>query len=142
MVGSMGCALSIGIGLAIVRPEKKICVIDGDGALMMRMGSMVLPAQLGLKNLKHILLDNEVHDSTGGQFSGSKQVAFSQIALGSGYQSIIEANGVAELKNALESSEVGPSFIHCKIFPGSPKELGRPKVTPEFVALRFKESIN
>lgn len=141
MVGSMGCALSIGIGLALVRPDKKVCIIDGDGALMMRMGSMVLPAQLGLKNIKHILLDNEVHDSTGGQFSGSKQVGFTQIALGSGYQSIAEVNGLGEFKNALSIADKGPSFIHCKIKPGSPKDLGRPKVTPEFVAKRFKESI-
>src|SRR5690554_2448969 len=62
MVGSMGCISSLGLGLTLAKEDKKIIAIDGDGALLMRMGSLATNAAYGSKNLLHILLDNNVHD--------------------------------------------------------------------------------
>ena len=76
MVGSMGCASSFGLGLALARPDLKIIVIDGDGAGLMRMGNFATIGTYASNNFIHILLDNEVHDSTGGQSTVSKNINF------------------------------------------------------------------
>ena len=67
MIGSMGLALSIGMGVALSRPERTVLVLDGDGNLLMGAGVLASVAAAGLRNLLHIVLDNEVHGSTGGQ---------------------------------------------------------------------------
>ena len=92
MVGSMGCASSFGLGLALARPDLKIVVIDGDGAALMRMGNFTTIGTYAGNNLIHILLDNEVHDSTGAQSTVSKNVNFAMIAKASGYGEAICGN--------------------------------------------------
>lgn len=77
MVGSMGYALSLGIGLA-VNTTRPVIVISGDGAALMNLGSLVLSDYLRLKNLKHYVVDNECYISTGGQRTCSKDFNFSQ----------------------------------------------------------------
>lgn len=141
MVGSMGCASSLGLGISYVAKDKKVCVIDGDGALMMRMGNLTSGGLLGGNNFIHILLDNAVHDSTGGQKSFSEKVNFSLIAKACGYKHIYETNSASELELILKNSKQasGPTFIHFYIKSGSPKNLGRPGKTPDEVGLRFKQ---
>lgn len=80
MQGSMGMALGIGIGLAYERPELKVIVISGDGAVLMSLGTLVLHKQLGLPNLKHYILDNHCHASTGGQNTCSPYIYFEKLA--------------------------------------------------------------
>jgi len=141
MVGSMGCALPIGFGLALTSKEKPICVIDGDGALLMRLGNMPLVGQLGQPNLIHILLDNGCHDSTGGQRTYSEYVDFAKVAEASGYKKIYEVFGEENLIKALSqvNGKEGPYFLRVSTMPGSPKGLGRPTVKPMDVSKRFKE---
>src|SRR5690606_38820517 len=67
MVGSMGCASPFAFGLAWARRDKRVIVLDGDGALLMRMGALATIGYERPDNLVHVLLDNEAHDSTGGQ---------------------------------------------------------------------------
>lgn len=144
MVGSMGCALPIGLGLCQTSIKQKVCVIDGDGALLMRLGNMALAGQLNPNNLIHILLDNGTHDSTGGQRTFSEVVDFCDIAKASGYQHIYEVDSLPEFEKALNhlnQVHYGLSFIRFTILPGSPKEIGRPKVTPAEVALRLKNHL-
>jgi phosphonopyruvate decarboxylase len=140
MVGSMGCASVLGLGVSEVKKDKPVCVVDGDGALMMRLGTM---CTLGLKSqgkLFHILLDNGVHDSTGGQATFSSGVNFAEIAKATGYQNILATDDCSEfesfVKNNMNKKEL--SFVHFKIKPGSPKDLGRPTIKPFEVADRFK----
>lgn len=77
MAGSMGYALSLGIGLAL-NTTRLVTVISGDGAALMNLGSLVLSNYLRLKNLKHYVVDNECYISTGGQRTCSKNFNFSQ----------------------------------------------------------------
>jgi phosphonopyruvate decarboxylase len=79
MMGSMGYALAIGIGIAYTRPDLKVVVISGDGAVLMSLGTLALQKKLNLPNLKHYILDNNCHDTTGGQKTISDIVDFSAI---------------------------------------------------------------
>lgn len=79
MCGSMGCALSIGLGLALAAPSRKIVVLDGDGAALMSLGSLALARHLRLPNLEHIILDNGTYASTGDQPTCSAGVNFEDI---------------------------------------------------------------
>src|SRR5262249_13801042 len=76
MVGSMGCASSLGLGLALSRPDRKVVVVDGDGAMLMRMGNLPTIAYYQPDNFFHLLLDNNSHDSTGGQLTVSHIIDF------------------------------------------------------------------
>ena len=88
MVGSMGCASSIGLGIALTRPDRRIIVLDGDGALLMRLGAMTTTGRCRPSNLIHILLDNASHESTGGQATASPGVDFCAIAAACGYAGV------------------------------------------------------
>jgi len=139
MVGSMGCASAMGLGVAL-NVERPVVVLDGDGAALMKMGSFATIGAQAPKNLIHIVLDNGVHDSTGGQATVSAIVDFARVALACGYRSgsvtdDLEGFGRA-FTAALESD--GPHLIHARISPGSLEKLGRPTVKPPEVALRFK----
>lgn len=145
MVGSMGCVSSLGLGVAI-GGEKKVVCIDGDGALLMRMGAMSTNAYYSaLKhkgNFCHILLDNQTHDSTGGQFTLSPYVDFLAVAKSCGYEKVMCLNGIDELEEVLsvfrDQKNGGATFVYMPIKKGSKKNLGRPKITPKQVAQRMK----
>ena len=80
VVGSMGCASSIGLGLAWARPDRRVVVLDGDGAMLMRLGALATLAYEQPKNLVHVLLDNEAHESTGGQSTVSHSMDLAGVA--------------------------------------------------------------
>lgn len=142
MVGSMGCAPSLGLGLALTSKDKAVCVIDGDGALMMRMGNMTSIGIYQPSNLVHILLDNGAHDSTGGQKTGSEYIDFALLAKACGYKHIYLTESLVGLSEFLKRVDLGegPYFFHVKIKTGHPKSLGRPTIRPEEVAIRFQAS--
>ncbi|MCH8126193.1 phosphonopyruvate decarboxylase [candidate division KSB1 bacterium] len=144
MVGSMGCALSIGIGIAINKPALKVIVVDGDGALLMRTGSMAATSMYAPANLIHILFNNEIHESTGGQQTLSGNISFPAIAKGFGYNHIFSTDDLNVFNNFIFKAMVmkGPIFIHLKTHPGVPKNLGRPSVKPEQVKERFMKYLD
>ena len=144
MVGSMGCASSMGLGLAMARPEKKVIVIDGDGALLMRMGALPTNAYYRPDNLLHILLDNNTHDSTGGQATISHNVDFVENAASVGYPKAIYAHSAEELDELIKGwkESGGLTFIHLRIDKGSPEKLGRPTIKPYQVKDRLMKFIN
>jgi len=143
MVGSMGCASSFGLGLALARPDLKIIVIDGDGAGLMRMGNFATIGTYASNNFIHILLDNEVHDSTGGQSTVSKNINFAMIAKACGYSITLSGNKM-ELIDELFSlnKNEGPAFGHLKICSGTIENLPRPNVKPNEVLRRMMHHIN
>lgn len=139
MVGSMGCISSLGLGLALVQPQRRVIAIDGDGALLMRMGVLATTAYQEPDNLIHILLDNGVHESTGAQPTVSKSVDFTAIAAACGYKQVYRVNSAESLDALLNSALEGPVFIHVPTLPGVPDGLARPSITPADVAVRLRK---
>ena len=136
MVGSMGCAASLGLGLSMVRPDKKIVVIDGDGATLMRMGNLATVAVYGGANYYHLLLDNHVHESTGAQATVSAAVDFPAVAAACGYQSIFDAaHEHPDIAGFLQAK--APAFMRIETSLGVPDGLPRPSVKPANVARRL-----
>jgi phosphonopyruvate decarboxylase len=142
MVGSMGCASSLGLGLALARPDLHVVVVDGDGAALMRMGNLATLGAYAGDNLTHILLDNEAHDSTGAQSTVSAQIDFATIALACGYAVVHRGADITNLVDFLAAEqEGGPSFLHLKIQTGTIDDLPRPSITPAAVLKRLKNHI-
>jgi len=144
MVGSMGCVSSLGLGLALARQDKKIVVIDGDGAMLMRMGSLATNGYHQPPNMLHILLDNNTHDSTGGQLTVSHNVNFVEIAASCGYSRSIYVHNTEELAAHIQAWKEKPSltFLYLKIAKGSIAELGRPSIKPHEVKERLRMFVN
>jgi phosphonopyruvate decarboxylase len=144
MVGSMGCISSFGLGLALTQKNKKIVVIDGDGSLLMRMGSLATNGYYHPANMIHILLDNNAHDSTGGQSTVSHNIHFIDLAASCGYTKSIYVHGLEELEAALSEwkKTKGLTFLYLKISKSSKEQLGRPKVKPFEVKERLQRFLN
>jgi phosphonopyruvate decarboxylase len=141
MVGSMGCAVSLGLGIALAQPQRKVVVLDGDGAALMRLGAQSIVGYERPVNLCHVLLDNAIHESTGGQSTVSRSVDFCAIAAASGYphvQSLADPDHVA----AAVADFSGPAFIHAPTMPGVPDDLPRPAITPAQVGQRLREFLS
>ncbi|MBO1515219.1 phosphonopyruvate decarboxylase [Metabacillus sp. BG109] len=140
MVGSMGCISSIGLGLALVRREKAIIALDGDGALLMRMGNLATNGYYSPANLLHILLDNHIHDSTGGQFTVSPNVHFVDTAAACGYEQSIYVHTLEELTEYIKAWKQHQklTFLYMKIAEGSKSGLGRPTIKPFEVKERLQ----
>lgn len=143
MVGSMGCASALALGVALARPDLKVVIIDGDGAGLMRMGNFATIGSYAGNNLIHILLNNEVHDSTGGQATVGGNIDFNKVAEASGYSVCLSGNEIDILDElfALEAQD-GPVFAHLKIVSGTIENLPRPNVTPNEVLTRLMKHIN
>jgi phosphonopyruvate decarboxylase len=138
-VGSMGCASGMGLGVAL-NTRRKVVVVDGDGAALMKLGTLATIGAYAPGNLVHLLLDNGVHDSTGGQATVSPHVDFAAIALACGYRQAASCDCLAGFDAALREALAaeGPVFIHMRIAPGSLEKLGRPTIPPHEVARRFQ----
>jgi phosphonopyruvate decarboxylase len=139
-VGSMGCAGAMGLGVAI-NSEHTVVVLDGDGAALMKLGSLATIGAQAPRNLVHVLLDNGVHDSTGGQPTVSPGVDFSAIAIACGYPKAHRCDDLEGFGQALAGAwrGRGPHFIHMRIAPGSMAKLGRPTLAPATIARRFRD---
>ena len=140
MVGSMGCAISVGLGLAVACPDRRVIVLDGDGAALMRLGAMATAGYERPPNLVHVLLDNGVHESTGSQHTVSRSIDFCGLAAACGYPRVAEVARPTELGQALARSAAELNFIHVPVLPGVP-ELPRPAISPEDVAARFRAHV-
>ena len=138
MVGSMGCAASLGLGLALVRPDRRVIVLDGDGALLMRLGALATAGHYRPDNMIHVLLDNGMHESTGGQATVSGTMDFCAIAAACGYPDVSEANDPDALGAILADPSHGLRFVRSAVLPGVPDDLPRPDIIPEQVATRLR----
>ena len=126
-VGGMGHATSIANGIALAKKNKKIICLDGDGAALMHLGSQINLSQNN--NVIHILINNEAHDSVGGQKIAGNKIKFYKIAKEIGYQKTFycssKAQIVRKLKIALKNK--GSFFMEIKSKPGFQKDLMRPR---------------
>ena len=142
MIGSMGLASSIGLGIALKKPKKRIFVFDGDGNILMNLNSLVTIGSLQPKNLIHIIFDNNMHESTGGQPTYSNQIDISKIAKTLRYTTF-SVRTKKSLENTLEKIRdlKGPILIVVHI--GKSKEKSpRVDMTPEKIKSSFMAAIN
>lgn len=133
-VGSMGHSSAIAMGISMFKPTKQVFCLDGDGSVIMHMGSMASIGQNAPKNLKHIIFNNGSHDSVGGQPSDAlgESFSFSNIARGCGYKEVMFAETKEEIRAGVEKLRKmdGPVLLEIKCCSGHRKNLGRPTRSP------------
>jgi phosphonopyruvate decarboxylase len=146
MVGSMGCVTLLALGVALARPDLRVVALDGDGAALMRMSAFATLGAYGRGNLLHLLLDNGVHDSTGGQATVSPHVCFAAIAAACGYASAIEGDDASVIDALFDDASNrnlpdAPRFARLVIGRGTPEGLPRPTVSPVEVKTRLMRQL-
>ncbi len=144
MIGSMGLASSIGLGVALHRPNRTVVIFDGDGSVLMGLGALPTVGSLRPARFIHVVFDNEVFASTGNQPTCSSRVALDQLAKASGYPLVRRADSPDELRaawHALRGGK-GPSFLLVKCLPNEGKPTERVRRTPEEITTRFREETN
>jgi len=131
-VGSMGHCSQIALGIAISQPTRNVYCFDGDGAVIMHMGSLAIIGSQKPENFKHIIFNNGAHDSVGGQLTVGLQIDIPLIAKGCGYNSVFKADTKDEIIEGINNLKMakGPSLLEIKIKKGARKDLGRPTKTP------------
>ncbi len=133
-VGSMGHASMIALGIAKARPLATVWCLDGDGAALMHLGSLLVEAQCACKNLIHVLLNNGTHESVGGMPVNGGDVSFTPIAQAAGFHCFF-AKDEKELLDLLpvlkDTAGKQPCFVEIALKQGSRPDLGRPKSTPK-----------
>jgi phosphonopyruvate decarboxylase len=130
-LGSMGHASQIALGTALYKPEIPVTCLDGDGAVLMHLGSLGIIGSRKPKNFRHIILNNGAHDSVGGQPTIGLKVDFTTIARSCGYCNAVSVHTVKDLRDALAQEVPGPRLIEVKVRRGNRKDLGRPKSSPK-----------
>lgn len=143
-VGSMGHCSSIALGIALAKPHREVVCIDGDGAMLMHLGSLTSIASMKPGNFRHILMNNEVHESVGGQETAAKNLDLSAIAEAVGSTNVFNAATPDDLKTIITDfmTCAGPSFLEIKIKPGSRGDLGRPTIKPVENKENFMKFLN
>lgn len=133
-VGSMGHASQIALGIALQKPERRVFVFDGDGALLMHMGGMAIIGDYCPKNLVHIVFNNGAHDSVGGQPTVGQKIDIEAIAKAVGYTDVVSVDNEMALCCAMNHVNCavidGVSLINVNVRKGNRKDLGRPTTTP------------
>ncbi|MFE7269470.1 phosphonopyruvate decarboxylase [Streptomyces sp. NPDC057623] len=131
-VGGMGHASSIALGIALREPEREVWCLDGDGSLLMHLGALAVTARHAPRTFFHVVFNNGVHDSVGGQPTSIDQVNVPALARSCGYRHAAGVSSpqalpaaVAELREA-----GGPALLEIRVRPGSRADLGRPRATP------------
>jgi phosphonopyruvate decarboxylase len=133
-VGAMGHTSSIAVGIALEKKDRNVYCLDGDGSVLMHMGSLAINGQMDhLDNLKHIVLNNGAHDSVGGQPTVGFEIDFPEIAKASGYTIVDSASEIEDIKKKLKAltRHKGRAFLELKVNKGAREDLGRPTKTPK-----------
>ena len=142
MLGSMGLAASIGLGVALTRPGRKAVIFDGDGNLLMNLGSLAMAGGLRPKNFVHFVFDNEVYGSTGDQPSLSREVRLDRLATAAGYpwvRAVTDASALeATTREVLDAD--GPAFVLVKVTPES-RAVPRIPYPPTVIRDRFRAAL-
>lgn len=142
-VGSMGHCSSIALGIALEKTNRTVFCFDGDGSLLMHQGSLTVNATKELHNFKHIVFNNEAHDSVGGQPTAIYKEFVPKVALSCGYSKAYSVSTKEELKKVLPDflNETTTCLLEIKVQRGARKDLGRPKEKPVENKALFMEHI-
>ena len=139
MIGSMGLAASIGLGLALGSPQRRVVVFDGDGNLLMNLGVLANAAGRAPRNFIHCVFDNEAYGSTGNQASPARRVRLDRLAAAAGYRTtaaVDEPDAIGERLRRMLGSD-GPHFLLVKVT-GEQASVPRVPHTPEAMRDRFR----
>lgn len=144
MVGSMGLLSAVGAGLALCAPARKVVIVEGDGSAFMCLGNLAIIGKEKLANIIHIVLDNGVYGSTGGQACISSTLDISSIAKECGYKHNITIKKEKELESTIRniSKESGPNFIRIVVDRDSDKDAPRINLSCENIKKRLMKSLN
>ena len=118
--GAMGKASSVALGLCLAQPDRKVIVIDGDGSLLMNLGTLVTVGGQAPENLCHVVLDNGMYAVTGGQpVPNAENVSFAGLAKAAGYEATFEFDDLEELATGVDEvmSSAGPVLLSIKVVP-------------------------
>jgi phosphonopyruvate decarboxylase len=131
-VGSMGHSSQIALGIALAKPDRRVVIIDGDGALIMHMGGLGIIGERQPKNLYHIVVNNGAHESVGGQPTVGFKLDLPAIATACGYPTAQRVQSAEGLASVLPTflSETGPTFLEIQVTLGSREDLARPDRSP------------
>jgi thiamine pyrophosphate-dependent acetolactate synthase large subunit-like protein len=140
MIGSMGLASSIGLGLALVQPARTIVVFDGDGNVLMSLGTLGSVAAAGAANFYHVVFDNAAHGSTGDQQTISDRVPLEAVARAAGYRRTRRVKDEDALGAALASffTEPGPAMLLVEVERGNQPGIKRVEPDPPALTRRFR----
>jgi thiamine pyrophosphate-dependent acetolactate synthase large subunit-like protein len=142
MIGSMGLAAPIGLGVALGHPRRRTVVFDGDGNLLMNLGVLANVAALAPDNFVHCVFDNEVYGSTGNQRSPSAHVRLDRVAAAAGYRSVVAVDNPEDVTASLRAmlGSAGPHFLLVKV---TREEGDVPRIphTPEALRDRFRTAV-
>jgi thiamine pyrophosphate-dependent acetolactate synthase large subunit-like protein len=139
---AMGMASSLGLGLAMARPELKVIVYDGDGSLLMNLGALATIAMREAKNLIHIVWDNRSYAMTGGQPTATAfHTDLAAMAKAAGYPKVERVETLAAFRSAADRALTGPGpwFIHCLTEEKPVEGGGLP--SPTSIKQRFMDAI-
>ena len=141
MIGSMGLASSIGLGVALKNPRRKIFVFDGDGNILMNLGSLITTGITEPKNLVHVIFDNSSHESTGGQPTATNKIQLGKIAKSANYK-VFQVKTKNQLVKILQKIKLipGPIMIIVKIEKGGVISK-RINIEPTKIKNRFMNSL-
>jgi sulfopyruvate decarboxylase subunit beta len=142
MIGSMGLASAIGLGLALSRPERATVVFDGDGNLLMNFGILAMVGGRAPRRLVHVVFDNEVYGSTGNQMSPSRTIRLDRVAAAAGYRTVHAVTAAADVETAMRAAldDDGPHFVLVKTT-AEEAEVPRIPYSPPEIRDRFRASL-
>ncbi len=140
-VGSMGHSSSIALGIAVQKPGTRVWCIDGDGAVLMHMGAMAVLGAHAPKNMVHIVINNEAHETVGGMPTVASKMDLTEAARACGYPYAVCVDRFDALDRELDAAKTRDalSFIEVKCSLGARRELGRPTATPQENKEKFME---
>ena len=140
---AMGMASSMGLGLAMAQPDKRVFILDGDGALLMNLSSLATTGVYQPKNLVHIVWDNRMYELTGQQPTAtSARTDLAKVADGCGYAHVTQVETLEAFEQALDGmlTKEGPRFIHAFTTPERAPKIFPPK-SPTFIKHRFMDDL-
>lgn len=143
MLGSMGLASSIGLGLALTQRSKTVVVFDGDGNVLMNMGALGSVAAAEAANFYHVVFDNAAHGSTGDQRTIANKVPLEEVARAAGYRRTLRVRDPERLDAALATFfvEPGPAMLLVEVERGNQPGIKRVEIEPPELAARFRRAV-
>ncbi len=143
VAGSLGGAAALGLGVARARRRRNVVVLDGDGAALMRLGTLATIGHCGPPRLTHVLLDNEAHETTGGQPSAAASIDLAAVAVACGYANVWRTDDPAELAARIAEAQKrkGPSFVHVKLRLSGEPAPGPLRLAPVQIKHQFMDFV-